>query len=291
MIPEKAKIGGRVVRSPATWFMLPAVVVLALTTLYPAVYSLVFSFFDWNWGKRMNFVGLANYTDTFSNPEFWSVLWQTVLFAFWATLLEVLLGLGLAVAVNRLRFGVGIIRTLLLTPLMVSGIIVAIMSRIMLDPMLGIVNYLLSLIGVAPNTFLGAKSTVLPTIIGIDVWWQTAFGFIILLAGLQSLPHEPIEAAQVDGANAWQVFWHVRLPLLRPVLYTVLIFRTIDTLKVFDIVFGTTSSGLTDVMQTLAYRTAFSYQQMSKGMTFMVIFSALILLLCWVYLRLDRTEE
>jgi len=271
--------------------MLPALIVLTVTTIYPVIYSLVMSFFNWNWGNRFNFVGLRNYIDAFQSAEFWSVMGQTFAFAIGATTLEVILGLGLAVVVNHLRFGVSLIRTLLLTPLMVSGVIVAIMSRVMLDPLLGIVNYLLSLIGLPPSTFLGSSTTVLTTLIGIDVWWQTAFGFIILLAGLQSLPRDPIEAAQVDGAGAWQVFWQIKLPLLSPVLFTVIIFRTIDTLKVFDIVFGATSSGLADVMQTLTYRTAFSYQQMSRGMTYMVIFSVIIMALCFLYMRLNRSED
>lgn len=293
----KLKREGRAARlspfplSPAAWFMLPAALVLALTTIYPAIYSVVMSFFDWNWGNRFNFVGFGNYTAAFQSAEFWSVMGQTFAFALGATTLEVLLGLGLAVVVNRLRFGVNLIRTLLLTPLMVSGIIVAIMSRVMLDPLLGIMNYLLSLVGLPPSSFLGSSNTVLATIIGIDVWWQTAFGFIILLAGLQSLPQEPLEAAQVDGANAWQIFWQIKLPLLQPVLFTVIIFRTIDTLKVFDIVFGTTSAGLADVMQTFAYRTAFSFQQMSRGMTYMVIFSVIIMALCLIYMRLNRAED
>ena len=149
-------------------------------------------------------------------------------------------GLGLAVVVDRLGFGAGIIRTLLLTPLMVSGIIVALMSKIVLDPMLGIVSYLLRWLGLPPSPFFGATSTAMGTVIMVDAWWQTAFVFIIVLAGLQSLPQEPIEAARVDGASSLQTFLRVKLPMLRNVLFTILIFRTIDTLKVFDIIFGTT---------------------------------------------------
>lgn len=274
------------------YFMLPAIVILAVTTIYPILFSVAMSFFNWNWGNRLNWVGLQNYANALFGAEFWGVMGQTVLFAVCAVSIELALGLGLAVAVNRLKFGVSIIRTLLLTPLMVSGIIVALMSKIILDPMLGIVNYLLSLLNIAPYAFLGSAKTALPTLVGIDVWWQTAFGFIIILAGLQSLPSDPIEAAQVDGANGWQIFRHITLPLLRPVLFTVLIFRTIDTLKVFDIVFGTTGGGInTDVMQTYAYRKAFSVLQMSESMTLMVIFSGAILALCYAYLRLNREEE
>lgn len=271
-------------------FVAPAVTVLAVTSIYPVIYSIILSLYNWNWGRRMDFVGLRNYSNAFNNPEFWQVLQQTFTFAIAATLIELVLGIALAVVVDKLRWGAGIIRTLLLTPLMVSGIVVALMSKILLDPMLGIVNYLLGLVGIPPQPFFGTTATAMWTVIGVDAWWQTAFVFIIVLAGLQSLPQEPIEAAQVDGANGWQVFFRVKLPMLRPVLLTVLIFRTIDTLKVFDIIFGTTGGGpqaATEVMQTLAYRKAFSFLQMSEAMTLMVIFAAIILVICFLYIRLD----
>ena len=114
---------------------------------------------------------------------------------------------------------------------------------------------------------------------------------VILLAGLQSLPKEPIEAAKIDGATGWQTFRHVVLPMLRPLLFTVLIIRSIDTLKVFDIVFGTTGGGpglATEVMQTFAYRTAYSFLQISRAMTIMVIFAALVTALCFVYMRAEK---
>ncbi len=282
-------------RNRVVYFLIaPAVLILALTSLYPAIYSFVLSFFNWNWGNRFDFIGLANYIDLFSSAEFWQVLVQTFLFAVAATSLELVLGIGLAVVVDRLQFGASVIRTLLLTPLMVSGIIVALMSKIVLDPMLGIVNYALGLLGLPPSPFFGATSTAMTTVIMVDAWWQTAFVFIIVLAGLQSLPQEPIEAARVDGAGSLQTFFRVKLPMLRPVLFTVLIFRTIDTLKVFDIIFGTTGGGpqiATEVMQTMAYRKAFSFLQMSEAMTVMVIFSVIVLAISLVYMRLEERME
>ena len=278
----------------AYYLIAPAVLILAVTSLYPAVYSFVLSFFNWNWGVRFDFIGLGNYHDLVSSAEFWQVLYQTFLFAAVATALELLLGIGLAVVVDRLRFGAGVIRTLLLTPLMVSGIIVALMSKIVLDPMLGIVNYALGLLGLPPSPFFGTTSTAMATVIMVDAWWQTAFVFIIILAGLQSLPQEPIEAARVDGAGSLQTFFRVKLPMLRPVLFTVLIFRTIDTLKVFDIIFGTTGGGpqiATEVMQTMAYRKAFSFLQMSEAMTVMVIFSVIVLAISLIYMRLEERLE
>ena len=281
-------------QSYAYYFIAPAILILAITSLYPSIYSAALSLYNWNWGNQFDFVGLRNYLDLFKSDEFWQVLRQTFVFAVSATAIEVLLGLGLAAAVDSLKFGAGIIRTLLLTPLMVSGIVVALMSKIVLDPMLGIVNYLLGLLGIPPSPFFGTTATAMPTVIMVDAWWQTAFVFIIVLAGLQSLPPEPIEAARVDGANALQIFFRVKLPMLRPILFTVLIFRTIDTIKVFDIIFGTTGGGpqiATEVMQTLAYREAFSFLQMSESMTIMVVFSLIVLAICLVYMRLEERIE
>ena len=279
----------------AYWVIAPAVLVLALTSLYPAFASLALSFFNWNWGVQFDFVGLRNYLELFRSAEFWQVLVQTFTFAVVATTLEVVLGIALAVVVDRLKFGAGIIRTLLLTPLMVSGIIVALMSKIVLDPMLGIVNYVLISLGFPPSPFFGTTATAMGTVIMVDAWWQTAFVFIIVLAGLQSLPLEPIEAARVDGANSVNTFFRVKLPMLRPVVFTILIFRTIDTLKVFDIIFDTTGGGpqiATEVMQTLAYRKAFSFLKMSEAMTVMVIFSLIVLAISLIYLRLEeRLDE
>lgn len=269
------------------------ILVLGVTSLYPLLYAVVISLFDWNWGQTMTFVGLKNYGRLLVDPEFWIVIRNTIVFAFFAVLIEMGLGLGLAVAVDKLGFGATIIRTLLLTPLMVSGIIVALMSKVLLDSFLGIVNYLFSLIGQGPFLFYGGEHTAMATIVLVDTWWQTAFVFIILLAGLQSLPKEPIEAAKLDGASAWQIFRHVTMPMLRPLLFTVLIIRSIDTLKVFDIVFGTTGGGpglATEVAQTFAYRTAYSFLQISRAMTVMVIFSTLVTMLCFIYMRAEKLK-
>ncbi len=269
-------------------FVAPALLVLGLTSIYPVAYSLVMSTFNWNWGTRMDYVGLANYSRLLSSSITWQVLGQTLYFTVAAVTGELVLGLGMALIVNRLGFGIGIVRTLLLTPLMVSGIIVALIWKILLDPTLGIVNYVLSRVGLPTSTWFGASASAMPSIILVDTWWQTAFVFIVLSAGLQSLPREPFEAANVDGASALQVFRFLTLPMLRPVILTVLVFRTIDCLKVFAIILGTTAGGpleVTESVQLLAYRTAFKYLQLSRSMALMVLFSAIVLGLCLIYMR------
>lgn len=278
-------------RRAGALLLLPMLLVLGGTTLWPLLAAVWLSLFDGSWGGAMRWVGLRNYARLLGDPEWWLVLRNTVVFAVSATAIELVLGLVLAVVVDRLGFGAGLVRTILLVPLMVAGIIVAMMARVLLDAFLGIVNWLLSLIGLGPWPFLGGERSAMATIVAIDAWWQTAFVFIVLLAGLQSLPREPAEAARLDGASSWQVFRHVTLPLLRPVLLTVLLIRTIDTLKVFDIVFGTTGGGprlATEVVQTYAYRTAYAVLEIGKAMTIMIVFSVIVTGLCLVLVRSGR---
>ncbi len=278
----------------AYWFVLPCLLVMAFTSLYPVGFGLVVSLTNWNWGNQFAYVGLANYTGLLTDPEFWTVMKNTVQFAFFATLIEVGLGLYLAVQVDKLRIRTDLIRALLMLPLMVSGIVVALMSKVMFDPFLGIVNHFLGIVDLGPSAFYGAAATAMPSIIAVDVWWQTAFVFIIMLAGLRSLPVDPIEAARVEGAGEFTIFWRLKLPMLRSLLITIVIIRAIDTLKVFDIVFGTTGGGpglATEVVQTFVYRTAYSYQQIGKAMATIILFSIVILACAAALQMLQRRGE
>jgi multiple sugar transport system permease protein len=283
---SRADRGGR--------FLIPLVVVMGITSLFPALYSIYMSFFDWNWGQRFNFVGLSNYVSLLGNERFRTALLNTFVFTVSAVGVEFVIGLGLALVVHRIRRGVSVFRTLLLVPLMVSGIIVSVIWKILLDPSLGIVNYALQALGFAPVGFLGDPGLAMASIVLIDLWWQSAFVFIVLLAGLGALPQEPLEAAEVDGAGTLQRLWYVTLPLLRPIILVVLLFRTIDCLKVFAIIFGTTGGGpltTTESVQVLAYRVAFKQLNMSQSMTMMVIFTVIVLAIVLLYQRFGATAE
>ncbi len=300
MTPTTASIAGAPaagrarLRGERRWtFVIPLLAVLGVTSVYPTVYSIYMSFFDWDWGHRFNFIGIDNYTTLLTSERFWNAMINTAVFRVGAVGVELLLGLGVALVVNRLGFGAGIVRTLLLVPLMVSGIVTAIIWKIMMDPTLGIIDYVLRTLGLPTPAFLGDPSTALASMVLIDTWWQTAFVFIVLSAGLRALPVEPFEAAEVDGAGAFARFRYVTLPLLRPIILTVLMFRTIDCMKVFAIIFGTTGGGpltSTESIQILAYRAAFKTQQMSMSMTMMVVFSALIFVIVALYMRVGERE-
>jgi multiple sugar transport system permease protein len=277
-----------------TRFLVPLVVVMALTSLYPTLYSLYMSFFDWNWGLQFNFIGIENYLELFASERFRIALWNTFVFTFGAVAVELVLGMSLALVVNRLGRGAAVVRTLLLVPLMVSGIIVALIWKIILDPTIGPVNLVLQQMGIPALGFLGDPGMGMASVILVDTWWQTAFVFIVFSAGLQALPREPLEAAEVDGAGFFARLRYVMLPMLKPIILVILLFRTIDCMKVFAIIFGTTGGGpltTTESVQVLAYRIAFKQQGMSLSMTAMVIFAVIVLALVVVIRRAGREES
>ncbi len=272
------------------FFIFPSILILAFTSLYPICYSIYYSFFNWRWGNEKDFVGLSNYIILLTDKEFWIIIKNTFVFAFFACLIEIILGVLLAIYIDRIKYGSTIIRTLLLIPLMISGISVTMLFKVILDNMFGIIPYFLSFIGIKSN-FFGSYDAAMPTIIGLDVWWQTSFVFIIILAGFQSIPSEPIEAAKMDGASEWEITRYIRLPMIRSLLFLVLIFRSIDTLKVFDIIWGTTGGGpglATEALQTYAYRVAYSFLEISKSMTVMVLFSIVVIFLTITYSRFNK---
>ena len=272
------------------YFLIPSILLLAFTSIYPLFYSFINSFYNWNWGEQRDYVGLDNYIFLLTNEEFWVVIKNTFLFASFACFFEVTLGIILALYIDRIKVGSTIIRTILLIPLMVSGIIVSMMSKVIFNNLFGVIPFYLKKIGLK-SSFFGSPDAAMPTLIGVDVWWQTAFVFIIILAGLQSIPQEPIESARIEGATEWQITRFIRLPMIRSLVFLVIIFRSIDTLKIFDLVWGITGGGpgiSTEVVQTYSYRLAFGFLQMSKSMTVMILFSSVVISLTFIYSLIEK---
>ena len=275
------------------YFLIPTIILLFFTSIYPLLYSFIYSFFNWNWGEQKDYVGLQNYIFLLTDKEFWIVIRNTFLFASFACFFEVSLGIILALYIDRIKIGSTIIRTILLVPLMVSGIIVSMMSKVIFNNLFGVVPFYLKKIGLK-SSFFGSSDAAMPTLIGVDVWWQTAFVFIIILAGLQSIPQEPIESARIEGATEWQITRYIRLPMIRSLVFLVIIFRSIDTLKIFDLVWGITGGGpgiSTEVVQTYSYRLAFGFLQMSKSMTVMILFSSVVICLTFIYSLIEKRNN
>ena len=275
------------------YFLIPTITLLFFTSIYPLIYSFIYSFFNWNWGEQKDYVGLQNYIFLLTDKEFWIVIRNTFLFASLACFFEVSLGIILALYIDRIKIGSTIIRTILLIPLMVSGIIVSMMSKVIFNNLFGVIPFYLKKIGLK-SSFFGSSDAAMPTLIGVDVWWQTAFVFIIILAGLQSIPQEPIESARIEGATEWQITRYIRLPMIKSLVLLVIIFRSIDTLKIFDLVWGITGGGpgiSTEVVQTYSYRLAFGFLQMSKSMTVMILFSSVVISLTLIYSLIEKRNN
>jgi len=237
----------------------PAVLVLLAITGFPLVYNIwnSFHYFDLLNPTSHRFVGLENYRQVFSNQTgLGPAIEHTIGYTAVSVPIEVGLGLGIALLLNRPIRGRGVARSLLLLPWAVPTVISATVWKTMLDPQTGGVDYVLSLLHLpgAHTTWLNTSSLLSwVAILFADTWQVVPFAAIILLAGLQGIPRELYEAATVDGAGAWRTFWRITLPLLRPALLVVLVFRTLSALMIFDIIYALTGSGPGTSTSTLAY--------------------------------------
>jgi multiple sugar transport system permease protein len=238
------------------------------------------------------FVGLQNFLEIFGkDARFWNSMWITTKFTVITVFLELVLGLAIAVYLHREFVGRGIVRTVMLLPMVSTPVAVALIWVIMFNPSLGILNYLLSLVGLKPLLWLGHPRTALPSLIFMDIWKWTPFMVLILHAGLQSLPLTPFEAALIDGASRWQLFRYITLPLLRSTIAVALIFRTMDSLKTFDTIYVMTEGGpnnASEVLNIYVFQTGFKYFHIGYAAALAVI---LTLFVFAVNLLLIRVRE
>jgi multiple sugar transport system permease protein len=250
--------------------ILPALV-LTIGILYPFILAVFYSLTDYRLvSPTRHFIGLSNYLDSFQDINFWYSLAVTLLYAALTIIIEVPLGLGVAMLLNHEIRGIRSFRFILIIPLMMPPVIAALMWKMIMAEY-GILNYFIGLIGAAPVPWL-ANTYSLLSIVLIDVWLYTPFCAIILLAGLQSLPNEPYESALVDRASGFFIFRRLTLPMLKPFLILAILFRTIDSLRMFDLVYATTKgSHSTMLIQVSAYYEAFRWYNMGKSLSHMIV--------------------
>ncbi|SMC68851.1 carbohydrate ABC transporter permease [Kibdelosporangium aridum] len=210
--------------------------------------------------------------------------------------IETVFGLALAMLMRKAFRGSRIVRTVLVIPLLATPVAIGILWLLILDPTNGIANHLLSALGLPRLEFLGSSSQSLPTLMGIDIWQWTPMMTLLLLAGLSTLPTEPEEAAQVDGANAWQRFRHVILPLLWPTLAAAIVLRSVDALKTFDIIYATKGPGggsdfEAETLNIYAYGLTFDYQEYGLAASVLVLFTLVIVGVVVILRRGGRRES
>jgi ABC-type sugar transport system permease subunit len=276
----------------------PAIVVLAAFLLYPIGYSLWLSFHEWSgytprWGP---FVGVENYLALARDEVFWKATWNSMVFVIVRTPLEIGLGFFLALLLNRKMPARAFLRTLFFVPVVMSLIVVTIIFQRIYEPNTGLLNALLHGIGLGAlaHPWLGDSATALPAVIAVSVWKNVGFSLVILLAGLQGLPGDVIDAGRVDGANAWQLTTRVIAPLMRPILALTGLLSIIGGLKVFDLVFIMTRGGptySTEVLATMLYREAFELNEMGVASAIAVILVALVLGTAWLQTFLVSERE
>jgi multiple sugar transport system permease protein len=241
-------------------------------------------------------VGFRNYLRVLTDPLFYGVvLPNTFLFMAASVSGGLAAGLALAVMLNRRFRGARIVRTVVLLPLMIAPVVAAIMITWMFNDQFGIVNVILQALGFEPVVWFLYRSTSMAIVILTDIWLWTPWFTIILLAGLQSLPPEPREAAMIDGAGPWMIFWKVTLPLLRPVLMVCIVIRSIDAFRVFDIVWVITKGEpfrSTEVFSIYAYKQAFVYLNFDQGSAAAIIGAIIIMIIGGIlYWGLGRLLE
>jgi multiple sugar transport system permease protein len=264
---------------------------LAAVAAYPLIYGIRASFRTYRYGRDLGSAGVQNYHVVFGDHVFWTALGTTARYVFFAVAIETLLGLALALlVVDQVRFS-RFFRVSLLLPMTIAPVVVGVIWRLMYASDIGVVNPLFSSLGLGTPNVLAHPSSAFIGVVAVDVWEWTPLLFLIILAGLQSIPLEPIEAAAVDGAGPVRVFFDHTLPLLTPVLMVAVTLRLIDAIGTFDQIFVLTKGGpgtSTQLISTYAYNTAFQFTEYGRGMAMVVALLVMTLLLTVAAIRYMR---
>ena len=282
----------------ALLFIVPSLVFVSVFTLYPILESFRLSFYrmiltlPWL-GQKM--VGWENYVDLWTDPVAWQALRTTLVFVGVTVPSELLVGLGMALVVNEAFRGRGVVRAIVLIPWAIPTVVSSQMWRFIFNDRYGLFNFIL-FGGDTAQYFapLADPRFAMLAIMAAEIWKTAPFAALIILAGLQTISDEVYEAASIDGANSWQKFRHVTLPLLWPALLLALLFRTIDALRVFDLVFVMTQGGpadATNVLQFYGYKKTFAEGMIGYGSTIAVTVFMISLILALAYLRALKSER
>ena len=264
-------------------FPLPALLFVLLLMVFPVGYTLLVSFTDWalTSGRPMKFVGFESYLRILREPRFIAALGRTFSFTFSAIIVEAVLGTILALILNREYKAKGAVKLILLLPLVSTPVAIGIVWNLFYDPTIGFLNYMLSLLGLPQSGWVSAASTVIPSLVLVDVWQWTPMIALIVLAGLAGISSEPYESSRVDGANAVQTFFYITLPMLMPTILTAVILRAIDALKTFDIIYAMTGGGpgyASETINIMAFKYSFEYFNLGLASAILVFLFFIVLL-------------
>jgi multiple sugar transport system permease protein len=246
---------------------------------FPVVYTVLLGFQSFSSTGKQSFVGIANYSKLLADNEFWHGLWVTIALYVLSLVLQLVLGVWLALVLFHAKRLHGLVRSLFISPFMMPPVVAGMMWLVILDPSLGAANYILQSMGLPPSDWLASPSLVIPTIALVDTWQWTPYVALIVLGGLQSLPPSVYEAAQIDGASPFKTFQRITLPLLLPTIVTATILRSVDLLRFFDIIYITTQGGPGNASNTLniyGFRVGFEFFNIGYASALMLTLTAIV---------------
>ncbi|WP_210106581.1 carbohydrate ABC transporter permease [Neorhizobium galegae] len=278
--------------APNYWpFVIPALVVISAVIVFPWVFTLWMSAHRWTLGQEQSFIGLENYIRLAGDGRFWESLWHTLIYTVLSVVAPLFLG-TLAALVFDAEFPMrGFLRGVFVMPMMATPVAIALVWTMMFHPQLGVLNYLLSFIGIGPLEWIYNQSTVIPSLVLVETWQWTPLVMLIVLGGLAAVPREPYESAEIDGANAWQKFRYLTMPMIAPFLMIAVIIRSIDAVKSFDIIYAMTQGGPGTASETIniyLYNTSFAYYDIGYGSAMAVVFFIAIIALSFVLLMVRQ---
>ena len=283
-----APAGAKLAKPRYHWFVIPGLLVTLAIIIFPWVFTVWMSLHEWKLGGAAQWVGLRNYVELATNQRFLESIWHTFYFTAVAVVLPLVLGTYAAVVFHREFPFRGVLRTIFIMPMMATPVAIALVWTMMFHPQLGVLNYLLGLVGIGPSEWVFARHTVIPSLALVEVWLWTPFVMIIVLGGLAAVPTEPYESALLDGATQWQMFWRITFPLVLPFIVVAGIIRTIDALKAFEVIYVISNGGPGTASETInlyLYSQAFAYYNVGNASAVVVVFFAIVaslsLLLLW----------
>ena len=275
-------------------FVAPAVLLMGAGLIYPVVQGLLLSMQDWAVGTPMStaeFIGADNYLRMLGDENVQESMWVTFKFGFFTITIEMTLGIALALLLEKPIRGASIFRTIFIMPLMISPVVVGLVWRYLYDARAGWINHYLELAGIEPLIWLGEPHLAFFAIVFTDIWQWTPFVFIIVIAGLQALPSEVLEASRIDGANTWQQIFLVKLPMIRSILIIALLLRLIDVFKGLEVMLIMTEGGpglATELLSLHVYKTAFDAQQLGYAAAISVLLLLIVFALSLAILLISN---
>ncbi len=277
------------------FFMAPAGIIMAIALIYPLGYMMYGSLLDWNPSQSIGeaeFVGLKNYVTLFYDPAFRESLGVTLTFAFFVVIAEMIIGVGLALLLDRNIRGMSVLRTLFILPMMIAPVVVGLMWRYMYHPSIGIFNRGLDAVGLEKVDWLGQNALL--SVILADIWQWTPFIFILSLAALQSLPQSALEASRIDGATGWQQIIYIKLPMMLPILIVTALLRLIDAFKVLEVILVMTEGGpglSTEILALRISRTATEFRELGVAAAMSNYLLILLMILTVSMFAFTRWQE